>query len=49
LDIVKKKRIVFNSVEDPDPHETALIFVGWIRIRIQEDKLYHKKEKSEDI
>jgi hypothetical protein len=46
LDIVKKKMIVFNSAVDPDPHESVLIFFGWIRIRIKEDTNYPQKGKK---
>jgi hypothetical protein len=36
-----------SSVVDPDPDgSAALILIGWIRIRIQEDKMATKIEKT---
>jgi hypothetical protein len=34
------------SVVDPDPHGSALIFVGWIRIGSWRAKMIHKKVKK---
>jgi hypothetical protein len=34
---------VLSSVVDPDPHGSALVLVGCVRIRIQEGKRTHKK------
>ncbi len=31
--ILKKQYLLENSVLDPDPHESALILLSWIRIR----------------
>jgi len=30
---------IYCSVADPDPHGSAFILVGWIRIRIQQGKI----------
>jgi hypothetical protein len=37
---------VRSSVSDPDQHGTALILVGWIRIRIQEGKMTLKNREK---
>jgi hypothetical protein len=34
---------------DPDLHGSALIFVSWSRIRIQEGKNYPKKQYKKEI
>jgi hypothetical protein len=37
---------MYSSLSDPDPHGSALILIGWIRIRIQNGKNYHKIRKK---
>jgi hypothetical protein len=36
-------------VSDPDPHRSALIFVGWIWIRIQESKIDPQKRRKKKL
>jgi hypothetical protein len=31
---------------DPNPHGSAFILVGWIRIRFQEGEMTHKSEEN---
>jgi hypothetical protein len=45
---LSRKQAFTNRVSDPDPdpHESALIVFGWIRIRIKDGKKTLKNRKS---
>ncbi len=40
---------VSTSVVDPNPHGSAFILVGWIRIRFQKGEMTHKSEENSSV